>query len=105
MAPLDMAIFFLEISMMLFIVLLYGHVISSLHFPVVLGELFGGIILSPTVFGWLSPSNYRWSFPTAGAVFESRDALIQICKKDLGSFSRRKKYSKSKSSTVFCILP
>ena len=79
MAPMDMVIFFLEISVMLFIALLCGHVMRSLRFPAVLGELFGGIILGPTVFGWLSPSNYRWLFPASGAVFEGRDALIQIC--------------------------
>ena len=79
MAPMDMIIFFLEISMMLFIALLCGHVMSSLRFPAVLGELFGGIILGPTIFGWLSPSAYQWLFPTSGAIFQGRDALIQIC--------------------------
>jgi len=79
MAPMDMVIFFLEISVMLFIALLCGHVMRNLHFPAVLGELFGGIILGPTVFGWLSPSTYRWLFPASGAIFEGRDALIQIC--------------------------
>jgi Kef-type K+ transport system membrane component KefB len=69
MAPMDMIIFFLEISMMLFIALLCGHVMSSLRFPAVLGELFGGIILGPTIFGRLSPSAYQWLFPTSGAIF------------------------------------
>jgi len=55
--------------MMLFIALLCGHVMSSLRFPAVLGELFGGIILGPTIFGWLSPSAYQWLFPTSGAIF------------------------------------
>lgn len=50
-----------------------------LRFPAVLGELFGGIILGPTVWGWLSPSTYNWLFPESGAVFQGRDALIQIC--------------------------
>ena len=44
MAPIYMVIFFLEISVMLFIALLCGHVMSSLRFPEVFGELFGGII-------------------------------------------------------------
>ena len=78
MAPMDMVIFFLEISLMLFIAFLCGHVMSVLRFPAVLGELFGGIILGPTVFGWLSPSIYRWLFPASGAIFEGRDASIQI---------------------------
>jgi Kef-type K+ transport system membrane component KefB len=79
MAPIDMMIFFLEIAVMLFMALLCGQVMRMLRFPAVLGELFGGIILGPTVWGWLSPSTYNWLFPESGAVFQGRDALIQIC--------------------------
>jgi Kef-type K+ transport system membrane component KefB len=56
MAPMDTIIFFLEIAVMLFMALLCGQVMRMLRFPAVLGELFGGIILGPTVWGWLSPS-------------------------------------------------
>ncbi len=79
MAPMDMVTFFLEIAVMLFVALLCGHIMSSLHFPAILGELFGGIILGPTVFGQLSPSTYQWLFPASGGIFQGRDALIQIC--------------------------
>jgi Kef-type K+ transport system membrane component KefB len=79
MAPMDTIIFFLEIAVMLFMALLCGQVMRMLRFPAVLGELFGGIILGPTVWGWLSPSTYNWLFPESGAVFQGRDALIQIC--------------------------
>ena len=79
MAPMDMVIFFLEIAVMLSMALLCGQLMSRLHFPTVFGELFGGIIIGPTVWGWLSPSTYNWLFPVSGAVFQGRDALIQIC--------------------------
>ncbi|WP_292388547.1 cation:proton antiporter [Methanosarcina sp. UBA5] len=79
MAPMDMMIFFLEIAVMLFMALLCGHVMRMLRFPAVLGELFGGIILGPTIWGWLSPSTYNWLFPGSGAIFDGREALIQIC--------------------------
>jgi Kef-type K+ transport system membrane component KefB len=79
MAPIDMMVFFLEIAVMLFMALLCGQIMRMLRFPAVLGELFGGIILGPTVWGWLSPSTYNWLFPESGAVFQGRDALIQIC--------------------------
>ena len=74
-----MMIFFLEIAVMLFMALLCGQGMRMLRFPAVLGELFGGIILGPTVWGWLSPSTYNWLFPESGAIFYGRDALIQIC--------------------------
>ena len=64
---------------MLSMALLCGQLMSRLHLPAVFGELFGGIILGPTVWGWVSPSTYHWLFPTSGAIFQGRDALIQIC--------------------------
>jgi Kef-type K+ transport system membrane component KefB len=76
---MDMVIFFLEIAVMLSMALLCGQLMSRLRFPAVFGELFGGIILGPTVWGWLSPGTYHWLFPVSGAVFQGRDALIQIC--------------------------
>lgn len=74
-----MVIFFLEIAVMLFMALLCGQLMSRLRLPAVFGELFGGIILGPTVWGWVSPSTFHWLFPTSGAIFQGRDALIQIC--------------------------
>src|SRR5664280_870899 len=76
---MDMVIFFLEIAVMLSMAPLCGQLTSRLRFPAVFGELFGGIILGPTVWGWLSPSTYHWLFPTSGVVFQGKDALIQIC--------------------------
>jgi Kef-type K+ transport system membrane component KefB len=76
---MDMVTFFLEIAVMLSVALLCGQLMSRLRLPAVFGELFGGIILGPTVWGWLSPGTYHWLFPTSGAVFQGRDALIQIC--------------------------
>jgi Kef-type K+ transport system membrane component KefB len=74
-----MVIFFLEIAVMLSMALLCGQLMSRLRLPAVFGELFGGIILGPTVWGWVSPSTFYWLFPTSGAIFQGRDALIQIC--------------------------
>jgi Kef-type K+ transport system membrane component KefB len=74
-----MVIFFLEIAVMLSMALFCGQLMSRFSFPAVFGELFGGIILGPTVWGWLSPETYHWLFPTLGAVYHGRDALIQIC--------------------------
>lgn len=74
-----MVTFFLEIALMLSVSLLCGQLMSRLGFPAVFGELFGGIILGPTVWGQLSPDTFHWLFPASGAVFQGRDALIQIC--------------------------
>ena len=78
MSPSEMVIFFLGIAIMLAIGLLLGEITRKLRFPVIVGELIGGIILGPTILGWLDPNIQSWLFPVSGTVFLSRDAIIQI---------------------------
>lgn len=75
----DLALFFLQISVMLFTALLCGQLARKLRFPAVLGELLGGIVIGPTVWGWLSPGSFDWLFPATGPVFQGREALVQLC--------------------------
>ena len=75
----DMVVFFLEIAVMLLVALLCGQLARTLRLPTVLGELIGGILLGPTVWGWLSPGTHGWLFPASGPVFLGRDALVQLC--------------------------
>lgn len=79
MTPNDMAILFLQIAVMLCTALLCGQLMRKFRFPAVLGELVGGIVLGPTVWGWLSPGSHDWLFPSSGPVYMGSDALIQIC--------------------------
>ncbi|HEY3422967.1 MAG TPA: cation:proton antiporter [Methanocellaceae archaeon] len=79
MSPDDMVIFFLQVAVMLFTALLFGQFMRRLHFPAVIGELIGGIILGPTIWGWLSPGTQLWLFPVSGPAFMGRDALVQVC--------------------------
>jgi Kef-type K+ transport system membrane component KefB len=48
----DLILFFLQISVILAVALLFGQVARKLHLPAVLGELIGGIVLGPTVGQW-----------------------------------------------------
>jgi Kef-type K+ transport system membrane component KefB len=79
MFPDDLVVFFLEIAVMLFTALLCGQLARRVRLPAVIGELTGGILLGPTVWGWLSPGSHAWLFPASGAVFAGRDAVIQLC--------------------------
>jgi Kef-type K+ transport system membrane component KefB len=74
-----MIVFFLQIAVMLTMALLFGQIMRKFRFPAVLGELIGGIVLGPTVWGWLSPGSHAWLFPASGPDFLGMDALIQIC--------------------------
>ncbi len=77
MLPNDMVVFFLQIAVMLTTALLFGQAMRRLRFPAVLGELIGGIVLGPTVWGWLSPNTHAWLF--SPSVSADMDGLIQLC--------------------------
>jgi Kef-type K+ transport system membrane component KefB len=71
-------LFFLQIGVMLGIALIFGQGMRRFRFPAVLGELAGGIVLGPTVFGALAPQAYTWLFLSDDQVSSSREAVIKI---------------------------
>lgn len=74
----ELILFFLQICIMLTVALVFGQVMRKLHQPAVLGELAGGILLGPTIFGALVPHAYTWLFPTEDVISSGREAVIQI---------------------------
>jgi Kef-type K+ transport system membrane component KefB len=46
--------------------------------PAVVGEMFGGIILGPTLLGALAPSFYEWPFLSSANVTVVRDASTKL---------------------------
>ena len=68
----------LQLSAMLAATLLLGRSLRRIGLPALVGELFGGIVLGPTVFGVLAPEAQRWLFPATGPVSEARDGLVQF---------------------------
>ena len=75
---MDLILFFAQIGTMLSIALVFGHVMRKLNQPAVLGELIGGILLGPTVFGLFAPEAYLFLFPATGASTMGREAVINI---------------------------
>jgi Kef-type K+ transport system membrane component KefB len=68
----------LQLSAMLAATLLLGRTLRRVGLPALVGELFGGIVLGPTVFGVLAPEAQRWLFPATGPVSVARDGLVQF---------------------------
>jgi Kef-type K+ transport system membrane component KefB len=56
----------LQIALLLTFAAMLGGLAKKLHQPAVLGEILGGIILGPTVFGTLAPGTHSGLFPAAG---------------------------------------
>ena len=78
MSQHEWVLFFLQIGLMLSMALAGGYVMRKLRQPAVLGELVGGIILGPTIFGALAPNAYTWLFPTPSIVNSGREAVITL---------------------------
>jgi len=78
MPPRDVTSLFLQLAVMLAVALAGGQVARRFRLPVVVGELIGGIVLGPTVFGALAPASHAWLFPLDGMVWGIRDAVITL---------------------------
>lgn len=78
MANSEFVSFFLQISIMLILALVCGQAMRRIKQPVVFGELLGGILLGPTVFGALLPEVYAFLFDSTKTVEIAREAVIQL---------------------------
>ncbi len=74
----DLILFLLQVAIMLFVALGAGQVMRRLGQPAVVGELIGGILLGPTLFGALAPSAYGWLFPPLPSLTVALDAVIKL---------------------------
>lgn len=70
--------FLMQMGVMLAVGLGFGQLMRMIHQPAVLGELLGGIILGPTIFGALFPSLHRQLFPGLPEIVEAREVVIRI---------------------------
>jgi Kef-type K+ transport system membrane component KefB len=74
----EIALFFLQIAVMLAVGFLCGQGMRKIGQPAVLGELIGGILLGPSVFGLLFRQGYASLFPSTGMTSELRDGVVRI---------------------------
>ncbi len=68
----------LQFAAMLAFALFFGQIMRRLKQPAVLGEMIGGIILGPTILGFLAPSLYTWLFQSSAQVAVVREASIKL---------------------------
>jgi len=78
MSNQDLIKFFLQIALMLGCALVMGQTMRRFRQPSVLGELIGGILLGPTILGWLFPDFFEWLFQSSLEVGILRDASIKM---------------------------
>jgi Kef-type K+ transport system membrane component KefB len=68
----------LQLATMLACALVFGQVMRRFKQPAVVGEMFGGIVLGPTLLGWVAPSFYDWLFVSSPSVTVVRDAATKL---------------------------
>jgi Kef-type K+ transport system membrane component KefB len=69
---------FLQLGVMLLAAIVCGQAMRRLNQPAVLGELLGGIVLGPTVFGTLAPGAFARVFPPDAALGLARQSLLSV---------------------------
>ncbi len=70
--------YLLQIGVMLATGLLFGLLMRKVNQPAVLGELIGGIVLGPTIFGFLFPTLYEWLFPVDAGINQAREDIVRF---------------------------
>jgi Kef-type K+ transport system membrane component KefB len=74
----DFALLALQIAVMLACAVFFGQLARRLGQPAVLGEMIGGILLGPTIFGAIAPSVHRGLFLSSPTVSVVRDSSIKM---------------------------
>jgi Kef-type K+ transport system membrane component KefB/nucleotide-binding universal stress UspA family protein len=69
-------VLFLQIGLILALSRIAGWFFARLHQPQVMGEMLAGILLGPSLFGWLAPAASAWVFPPASIAY--LDVLSQV---------------------------
>lgn len=69
---------FLQLGAMLLTAVVCGQIMRRFNQPAVLGELLGGMLLGPTLFGRLAPETFARLFPAEPSITLARESLISV---------------------------
>src|SRR5690242_11959575 len=76
LAGSQLTVFLLGLAVLLACAHALGEVARRFGQPMVIGEMFAGLLLGPTFFGWLAPDAQQWLFPHSGAAATALDGII-----------------------------
>ncbi|CAL9674490.1 Na(+)_H(+)-K(+) antiporter GerN (plasmid) [Streptomyces sp. enrichment culture] len=93
-------IFLLQVGVLLLAAILLGRLATRARLPAIVGELSAGVLLGPSLFGWLAPKAADWLLPSHPDQVHLLDAVGQIAvlllvgltgiEMDLGMVRRRR---------------
>ena len=71
-------VFLLELLVLVVVGRLFGEAMHRIGQPSIMGQLIAGVLLGPSVFGWLWPDIQHWVFPAAKEHRAMIDAISQF---------------------------
>lgn len=74
----EIPLLFLQLAVLLGAALLFGEAARRAGFPAVFGELLGGLVLGPSLFGRLFPEAWSTLFPGGGSGGPMLGAILQL---------------------------
>ncbi|MDD5584495.1 MAG: cation:proton antiporter [Candidatus Omnitrophica bacterium] len=74
----DFVIFIFQITTLLGFAVFFGELMRRTGQPAVLGEMIGGIILGPTILGFIAPGFYAGFFHYSATVTAMREVVIKL---------------------------
>jgi Kef-type K+ transport system membrane component KefB len=74
----DVVTLFLQLALLLIAARLLAELARKLKQPAVVGEIFAGIILGPTILGTISPDLFNYIFPVSGDSSLAFDGIVQM---------------------------
>ncbi|MFC4999108.1 cation:proton antiporter [Dactylosporangium cerinum] len=77
-AAATLLVFLTQVAVLLLAAILLGRLATRLGMAAIVGELFAGVVLGPSVLGHLSPPVAEWLFPHRAGQFNMLDAVGQI---------------------------
>lgn len=72
----ELTVFLLGLAVLLGSAHLMGDLARRWGQPTVVGEMFAGLLLGPTVFGWIAPDAQLWLFPHSGPAATALDGIV-----------------------------
>ena len=67
--PNPILLLLIQVAIIVALSRLMGAVFARMRQPQVIGEMVAGIMLGPSLFGWLYPAAHGWLFPKEGVSF------------------------------------
>ncbi len=96
--------FFLAISLLLLSAYFFGYLFTKLKMPKVVGEIFGGLILGPTLFGYFLPEFYNRIFLSIGPLLAIFYWLGLVLLMFTSGFEVDRQYDKKDKKTIIWLV-